>query len=92
MATMRLPHPRELDKQCRVSIHKWVDLYSLECKELDDDYKLTVKWFTMLQGDILHTDLFGRLWGRGNEGLWYPYHIESYGKTYGLRISAKAAN
>ena len=92
MPTTKLPHPKQLDLQCRVSIERWIDLYSQECKELDDDHKLTVKWFKMLHGEALFTDLFGRIFGQGKDGIWYPYHIEVRNKCYGLKISAKAAN
>jgi hypothetical protein len=84
--------PKELDDQCKIKIDKWIDLYSEECRELDSDYQLTLKWFKILQGETLFTDRDGRLWGRGKDGYLYPFHFEYGKKLIGYRISARAAN
>ena len=84
--------PKELDQQCRIKISRWVDIFSQECREMDNDHQLTIKWFKLLQGDTLLTDRDGRVWGKGKDNYWYPFHFE-YGKSLiGYRVSARAAN
>ena len=87
-----IPSPKELDLQCKVSISKWVDLYGQEIRDMDPDINLTIKWFKMLQGEYLFTDRDGRIFGRGNNGYWYPYHFTYGKKNIGYRLSSKAAN
>ena len=88
----KLPSPRDLDRQSPITITKWLDLHSDECKDMDPDHDLTIKWFKMLQGDVLSVDSDGRIWGKGSSGNYYPYHFD-YGKQqYGYRIAKLAAN
>jgi hypothetical protein len=85
--------PKELDLQCKVSIDRWVDLNSEEAKRLDPKHKETLHWFKVCQGPGgLMLDNLGRIFGKGAEGRYYPYHINVDGKLIGFRISAKALN
>lgn len=89
------PAPKELDAQSKIKIDRWVDVDSEECKELDDNYALTKKMIRMLHDKepaYLFTDSLGRLFGKGVDGLYYPFHFESYGKLIGYRLAKKAAN
>jgi hypothetical protein len=89
---MTIPSPQELDRQCKISIDRWVDIYSEDCKLMDSDHQLTVKWFKMFLNDALFVDTKGRIFGKGKDGSWYPYHFE-YGKQLiGYKLSAMAAN
>lgn len=89
-----LPSPQELDKQSAVVIAKWVDLGSEEWLSLDDDPGLTKKVVRMLTNEpaYLAVDSLGRLWGRGENGRYYPFHVENGKNLIGIRISKKAAN
>ena len=88
------PSPKELDAQCQVQLDGWVDLDSERWRETDSDPALTKKWLVMLMKEpaYLFTDSDGRVWGKGENGIYYPYHYEYGKKKYGLRISKKAAN
>lgn len=90
-----IPSPKELDAQSRVKIDKWIDLDSEECRELDENYKETKRWYRLLSVEpaYLQTDSDGRIWGRSEkEGVWFPFHFDRYGKNYGYRLSKRAAN
>jgi hypothetical protein len=87
-----IPDPKTLDAQARVQVDRWVDLYSVECRDLDSGYKLAIEWFKMLEGTNLFTDSNGRIFGKGNDGTWYPFHFQAGKKLIGYRVSAKAAN
>lgn len=88
------PSPRELDAQAVIKVDAWVDLDSERLREVDDDPALTKKWIRMLMKEpaYLFTDSDGRVWGKGEDGIYYPYHVEYGKKLYGVRISKKAAN
>ncbi len=89
------PTPSELDAQSKIKISRWIDVESAECKKIDDNYALTKRIIRMLyeqEPAYLFTDQNGRLWGRGEDNLFYPYHF-TYGKKFiGFRLSKKAAN
>ncbi len=90
---MSNPTPKQLDTQCKVKIDRWIDLYSSECRDMDSDHQTAVKWYKMCLGDTgLFLDTDGRIWGRGKDGYFYPYHFEYGKKLFGYRVSAKAAN
>lgn len=85
--------PTELDSQSPVKIDEWLDIDSDRCKQVDDNRPITKKWMAMLMADkTLQTDSMGRVWGQGKEGQWYPYHLESHGKLYGIRVAKQASN
>jgi hypothetical protein len=86
------PSPKELDAQSKIRIDEWVDVESERCKEIDDDYALTKRIVKMLYPEYLFTDTLGRLWGRGEDNLFYPYHFTYGKKQIGFRLSNKAAN
>jgi hypothetical protein len=89
------PSPKELDEQSKIRIDRWIDVESTECKELDDNYALTKKMIRMLHDKepaYLFTDTHGRLWGRGEDNSFYPFHFEYGKKLIGYRLSKKAAN
>lgn len=86
--------PKELDSQSLVPISEWVDVGSPRCKELDKEPHLT-KYMMRVgfqEPAFLFTDNYGRIFGRGSEGRYYPFHISVGDRNIGFRISAKAAN
>jgi hypothetical protein len=88
------PSPMELDAQSSIQLDGWVDLDSERWREVDDDPGLTKKFIRLgfQEPAFFFTDSFGRIWGKGENGKYYPYHL-SYGKKkYGIRIAKKAAN
>jgi hypothetical protein len=89
-----LPHPKDLDRQCQISLHRWIDLFSEEAKMLDPDHKLSVEWFKMLTQEPadLHLDANGRIWMISNNGIWCPYHFSYGNQLIGYKISSKATN
>jgi hypothetical protein len=89
-----LPSPTQLDAQSKIKIDKWVDIFSDECKNMDDNYEFTRKCLKlgMQEPAFLATDFHGRLWGKGTDGYFYPYHFEYGKKLIGYKISKKAAN
>lgn len=89
------PSPPELDKQSKIKIDRWLDVDSSECRELDNNYVFTKKIIRQLYDQepaYLFTDQNGRLWGRGENNAYYPFHFTSFGKNIGYRLSKKAAN
>lgn len=86
--------PTQLDEQSSVKIDEWLDIDSDKCKSVDDNRPLTKKWLSMLMEDnTLQLDSLGRVWGRSEDtGKWFPYHLESGGKLYGIRVAKKADN
>ena len=91
---MAFPSPKELDAQCSVTLDGWVDLGSERWREVDNDPQLTKHFMKVLfqEPAYLFTDSLGRVWGRGQNGTFYPFHIEYGKKKYGIRIAKKAAN
>lgn len=89
-----LPSPKDLDAQCLVKLDGWVDFGSERHKEVDSDYALTKKWLKMgLESPpFLFLDLFGRVWGKGVNGIYFPLHLEYGKKLLGIRLPKKAAN
>ena len=84
--------PAQLDRQCSLTVHEWLDIDSPQAKEMDEYYFVTKKWLHIgVEAGVMFIDLHGRLWGNGHDS-YYPYHFESRGKLYGYRIAAKAAN
>ena len=88
------PSPKELDAQALIKVDAWVDIDSERLHEVDDDPALTKKWIRMLMKEpaYLFADSDGRVWGKGVDGFYYPYHVPHGKKLYGIRISRKAAN
>lgn len=88
------PSPKELDAQSKIKLDGWVDLDSERWREVDDDPGLTKKFIRLgfKEPAFFFTDSDGRIWGKGEDGLYYPYHLEYGKKKYGIRINAKAAN
>ena len=86
---------KELDEQCQINLESWIELDSQRWRDLDDDPSFTkrVLKVALEEPAFLYFDIQGRLWGKGNEGNYFPFHIEtSNGKKYGIRVSKKAAN
>lgn len=85
--------PIELDSQSHIRIDKWLDLNSSECKEKDPNHFLTKKFLKIgIEDNFLFTDQLGRVWGKGKNNNYYPFHF-NIGKTlYGIRLSNTAAN
>lgn len=92
---MSLPTPKELDAQSKIQLDGWVDLDSEEWRQVDDLPALTKKAIKLLMtGDpqYLFTDLLGRVWGKGEDNCFYPFHVEYGSKKFGIRMPKKAAN
>lgn len=86
--------PKELDKQSPVKIDRWVVVGTEEWKRLDDNHDLSKKIIAngMLDPAYLFTDRMGRIFGRNQQGYFYPLHFE-YGKELiGYRIAVRASN
>jgi hypothetical protein len=83
----------ELDKQSPVKIDKWLDLNSEECKQKDPDPLLTKKWLKIgAEAGFLFVDSLGRIWGRGKDNIFYPYHFDIGNKNYGFRLANMAVS
>lgn len=90
-----LPTPQELDTQSKIKIDRWVEIGSEEWKDLDDNPAFTKKILRLglhHPEPFLFTDTMGRIWGKGNDGTFYPFHFEYGKKKLGYRISALALN
>lgn len=89
-----VPTPKELDAQSLVHLDGWVDLDSERWREIDPDPGLTKKWIKLgfQEPAYFLLDSDGRIWGRGENGYYYPYHLDYGKKKYGIRIAKKAAN
>ncbi len=90
-----IPAPKDLDAQSKIMIDEWIDVDSERCKEIDDDYLLTKKMVRLLYAKepaYLFTDSLGRLFGKGEDGFYYPFHTEYNGKLIGYKLSKMAAN
>lgn len=88
------PSPTELDAQSPIQVDGWVDLDSERWREVDDDPGLTKKFIRIgfAEPAFFFTDSLGRIWGKGENGIYYPYHLDYGKKKYGIRIAKKAAN
>ena len=85
--------PAQLDAQSRIPLDGWLDMNSTECKSKDDNIAFTKKCLRIgMKEGFLFTDNFGRVWGKGDNGTYYPFHFEFYKKLYGYRLATKAAN
>jgi hypothetical protein len=62
---------------------------------LDDNYDFTmriVKTLLLKEPAYLFTDSSGRIFGKGEDGIYYPFHTEHNGRLIGYKISKRAAN
>lgn len=84
---------QELDRHIEVELEEWLDINSARLQEMDDDPALT-RWFLKLglEGGFLQTDSEGRVFGEKEDGTYFPFHVESNGKKYGIRLATKASN
>ena len=91
---MSFPGPKELDAQSKIKIDRWIDVDSEESRELDDDPALTKKLIRIgfQKPEYFFTDSLGRIFGKGEYGLYYPFHFTHNGKCIGYRLSKRAAN
>ena len=88
------PSPKELDAQSAIKIDRWIAIDSEEWKELDDNPALTKKFLRLgfQEPAYLFTDTLGRVWGRGENGKYYPFHFNKGKTLIGYRLPQKAAN
>lgn len=88
------PTPKELDAQSKIRIDRWIEVDSEEWRELDDDPAFTKKCIRLGFMEPAHffVDTLGRIWGKGEDGLYYPFYFTSFGKNIGYRMSTRAAN
>ena len=86
--------PKELDSQSKIRIDRWIELDSEECRSLDDNYAFTKQCLKLglEEPAMLAFDSSGRIWGRGVDNVFYPFHMEYKGQLIGYRLSKKAAN
>ncbi len=88
------PAPQELDAQSKILIKRWIEVGSQEWRELDNTpgfTKMIIRELTK-EPAYLFADTLGRLWGKGEDGRYYPFHFTSFGENIGYRVSARAAN
>ncbi|HEY5268166.1 MAG TPA: hypothetical protein VII94_03450 [Candidatus Saccharimonadales bacterium] len=84
---------KQLDAQSVTFLDGWVDLDSTSWKEVDDNPSFTRRCIKIgMDSNYLVTDNFGRLWGMGENKLYYPFHLEYGSKKFGIRLPKKAAN
>jgi hypothetical protein len=88
------PSPKELDAQSKISIDRWIEVDAEECQKLDNTYAFTKKCIKLgfMEPAYLFSDSDGRIWGKGQDGHYYPFHFTSFGKNLGYRMSTRAAN
>ncbi len=88
------PTPQELDAQCPVTIERWIEIDSEEWKEMDDTPSFTKKCLRLgfEEPAFLFTDTLGRVWGKGENGKYYPFHFNKGKRLFGYRLSKRAAN
>ena len=86
--------PAFLDSQALITVSRWLDVDSDECRELDDNQEFTRKILRLGFADppFLFCDSLGRIWGRGNWNTLYPFHFESGKELIGYRMSKRADN
>lgn len=90
----KFPTPAELDAQSPITVDRWLDVDSKELQELDENPALTKKWLKLgfQEPAYLFTDTLGRVWGKGENGKYYPFHFKSGKSLIGYRVSIRAAN
>jgi hypothetical protein len=88
------PSPQELDRQAKIIVDEWLEVESDLCRQMDDNYLLTKKIIKLgfQEPAYLFADSNGRLWGRGEDDHYYPFHFIVEDKVIGYRLSKKAAN
>jgi hypothetical protein len=88
------PSPQELDQQAKIIVDKWLEVESEDCRKMDQNYFLTKRIIELgfQEPAYLMADQNGRLWGRGVDQYWYPFHFEYDGQLIGYKLSKKAAN
>lgn len=85
--------PKQLDAQSVIVLDGWVDMDSERWKEVDDSPAFTKRCMKIgLESNYLVIDTSGRLWGMGENKLYYPFLLEYGKKKYGIRLPKKAAN
>jgi hypothetical protein len=90
----KFPTPVELDAQSPVKIDRWVEVDSKEHRDLDENPSMARKWINLglREPAYLFTDVNGRVWGKGENGKYYPFHFKSGKSLIGYRLSERAAN
>ena len=88
------PTPRELDAQSPIKIDRWVEVDSQEHKNLEENPGMARKMINLglKEPAYLFTDTLGRVWGKGENGKYYPFHFKSGKTLIGYRLSERAAN
>jgi hypothetical protein len=88
---MSFPSPAELDAQSKIHVDRWIEFESEEWRELDDNPDFTKKIVRLgfQEPAYLFTDLNGRIWGRGEDGRYYPFHFSKGSINIGYRMSKR---
>lgn len=91
---MSFPSPAALDAQSKIKVHRWIELGSEEWRMLDETPEFTkrIVHLGFQEPAYLFTDLNGRIWGKGEDGYYYPFHFNKGTTIIGYRISKRAAN
>ena len=89
-------NPIDLDKQSPIKIDRWIDVDSEEWREKDDTPAFTKKClrYGLEENGFFILDSLGRVWAKpnGTSPFYIPFHFNLRGKTYGYRLTTKAAN
>lgn len=91
---MSFPSPAGLDAQSKIHVDRWIELYSEEWRMLDETPEFTKQIVKLgfKEPAYLFTDTNGRIWGKGEDGRYYPFHFNHGAKVIGYRITKRAAN
>ena len=86
----------KLDIQSPVIIDKWIDIDSEEFKRLNSPEEIKITKYFLKVGfgkdPFMFVDELGRIWGKGDNGIFWPFHFKFEKKNFGHRISSKAVN
>ncbi len=82
---------KELDLQNQVEIDRWVDYDSPEFKKIDQYPYFTKQCLQYgFEAEFMIIDDKARVWGRGADGRYFPFHLEDGKKKVGVRLPGKA--
>jgi hypothetical protein len=88
------PSPAELDTQTKIKVNRWIEVGSEEWRMLDETPEFTKKIIALgfKEPAYLFTDANGRIWGKGEDGFFYPFHFKQGSTVIGYRLTKRAVN